>query len=58
MSRKRQDPGVAALQFFKEAPLPVAEFVLAQATVEVKARQPQTPKPPRKRKALETPAAE
>jgi hypothetical protein len=60
MSRTKQDPGVAAIEFFKTAPLDVATFVLDLAKLEVKARQKELDidRPARKHKAAETPSAE
>jgi hypothetical protein len=53
MSRKRTDPGIAVLEYFRTADISVANFVLEQAKVIVKERQPETPKPRKPRKATE-----
>lgn len=51
MSKRKVDPIVAVLAYFKEASLEVAETALALAAAEVKARRPQSaPKAPRVKK--------
>jgi hypothetical protein len=45
---RKKNPVVAVIEYFRMAPLPAAELVLALAVETVKSRQPLAPKKPKK----------